>query len=140
VLSGILHRINNLSISFPPVLHGSETPKAKGSSSKSGHQFRDNAPMLIVAIAWIYVVLMMSLTETSFVAGLATFVFYGLLPLSIVLYLLGTPGRWRRRRQREVAAIETPDDLSSQKETEEEVSIENTGRSASPKPPGSPPA
>ena len=96
--------------------------------------------MLIVAIAWIYVVLMMSLTETSFVAGLATFVFYGLLPLSIVLYLLGTPGRWRRRRQREVAAIETPDDLSSQKETEEEVSIENTGRSASPKPPGSPPA
>lgn len=54
--------------------------------------------MLIVAIAWIYVVLMMALTETSFTAGLATFIFYGILPLSVVLYLLGTPARRRRAR------------------------------------------
>lgn len=54
--------------------------------------------MYIVAIAWIYVVLLMSLTEVSFTAGLATFVFYGLLPLSVLGYLMDAPGRRRRRR------------------------------------------
>jgi hypothetical protein len=52
----------------------------------------------IVAIAWLYVVLMMSLTETSVVAGIATFVFYGLAPLSLFLWLVGTPQRRRNRR------------------------------------------
>lgn len=54
--------------------------------------------MYIVAIAWIYVTLLMALTEDSFVAGLATFLFYGLFPLAILLWLLGTPERRRRRR------------------------------------------
>lgn len=54
--------------------------------------------MYIVAIAWLYVVLMMSLTETSVVAGIATFVFYGLAPLSLFLWLVGTPQRRRNRR------------------------------------------
>ena len=54
--------------------------------------------MYIVAIAWLYVVLMMSLTETSFVAGVATFLFYGLLPLALFLWLVGTPQRRRNRR------------------------------------------
>lgn len=56
--------------------------------------------MYIVAIAWLYVVLMMSLTETSVVAGLATFVLYGLAPLSLLLWLLGTPQRRRAARLR----------------------------------------
>lgn len=59
--------------------------------------------MYIIAIAWLYVVLMMSLTETSVVAGVMTFCFYGLLPLSLVLWLLGTPARRRRRRLAESA-------------------------------------
>lgn len=63
--------------------------------------------MLIIAIAWLYVVLMMALTETSFIAGVATFLFYGVFPLSIVLYLLATPRRWRQRRQRETTATES---------------------------------
>ncbi len=54
--------------------------------------------MYIVAIAWLYVVLMMSLTERSIVAGVATFVFYGLAPLALVLWLMGTPQRRRNRR------------------------------------------
>jgi hypothetical protein len=33
--------------------------------------------MLIVGIAWIYVVLMMAVVEKSFIAGLMTFIFYG---------------------------------------------------------------
>jgi hypothetical protein len=52
----------------------------------------------IVAIAWLYVVLMMSLTETSVVAGVITFALYGLAPLSLFLWLVGTPQRRRNRR------------------------------------------
>ncbi len=54
--------------------------------------------MYIVAIAWLYVVLMMSLTETSVVAGVVTFALYGLAPLSLFLWLVGTPQRRRNRR------------------------------------------
>ena len=60
--------------------------------------------MYIIAIGWIYVVLLMSFTEDSIVAGLATFLFYGLAPLCLLLYLLGTPGRRRNRRKREALA------------------------------------
>jgi hypothetical protein len=54
--------------------------------------------MHIVVIAWIYVVLMMSITEHSVVAGIMTFLLYGVLPLSIILYLTGT-GKRKRARQ-----------------------------------------
>ncbi len=54
--------------------------------------------MHIVAIAWLYVVLMMSITERTAVAGVATFLLYGVFPLSIVLYLMGTPQRKRNRQ------------------------------------------
>lgn len=59
--------------------------------------------MYIVAIGWIYVALMMSITETNLVAGVATFLCYGVAPVSIVLYIMGTPGRRRRRQAREAA-------------------------------------
>jgi hypothetical protein len=42
----------------------------------------------IIAIAWIYVVLLMSATEPSITAAVMTFIFYCLLPLSLLLYLL----------------------------------------------------
>lgn len=57
--------------------------------------------MYIVAIAWIYVVLMMSITEDSVIAGIMTFVLYGVFPLSIILYLMGTPQRKRDRAKNE---------------------------------------
>ncbi len=53
--------------------------------------------MYIVAIAWLYVTLMMAITEPSFVAGVLTFVFYGLLPCALLLWLIGTPQRKRNR-------------------------------------------
>lgn len=56
--------------------------------------------MYIVAIAWLYVVFMMAITEQSAVAGVATFLFYGVLPLTIVLYLMGTPQRKRNREKK----------------------------------------
>ncbi len=60
--------------------------------------------MYIVAIAWIYVVLMMSITEESIIAGLMTFALYGILPLTIILYIMGSPQRKRQRQAREAAA------------------------------------
>ncbi len=62
--------------------------------------------MYLVAIAWIYVVLMMSLAEALSTQGtvlgaIITFVLYGLLPLSLVLYVMGTPGRRRARQAAE---------------------------------------
>jgi small-conductance mechanosensitive channel len=54
--------------------------------------------MFIVAIAWIYVVLLMSLTEHSVTAGVMTFLFYCVVPLAIILYLIGAPRRKRARK------------------------------------------
>ena len=56
--------------------------------------------MWIVAIAWIYVVGLMSVTEHSVVAGVMTFVSYCVIPLSILFYLTGG----RRRREKRAAA------------------------------------
>lgn len=53
--------------------------------------------MYIVAIAWLYVAILMSITETNVTAGVLTLVFYGLLPLGLLLWLVGTPVRRRRR-------------------------------------------
>ncbi len=52
--------------------------------------------MYIVAIGWLWVVLMMALTETGAIAGILTFFFYGLAPLALFLWLAGTPARRRR--------------------------------------------
>ncbi len=55
--------------------------------------------MHIAAVGWSYVVLMMSITEDSVIAGIMTFFLYGVLPVSIILYITGTGGRRRRREQ-----------------------------------------
>ncbi|MBK7059576.1 MAG: hypothetical protein IPI03_11450 [Rubrivivax sp.] len=65
--------------------------------------------MYLVIIAWLYVVLMMALAEAlssqgSVLGAVFTFVLYGLLPLSIVVYILGTPARKRARARREAEA------------------------------------
>lgn len=58
--------------------------------------------MYIVIIGWAYVVLMMSISEESIVAGIMTFLLYGVLPLSIIIYLSGTRHRRARRAAREM--------------------------------------
>lgn len=62
--------------------------------------------MLIVAIAWTFVVLLWALAEATAPQGtllgaLFTLLFYGALPLGIVLYLMG---RSTRRRARHAAS------------------------------------
>ncbi|SPR96332.1 hypothetical protein [Cupriavidus taiwanensis] len=55
--------------------------------------------MYIVAIGWLYVALMMAITEHNVVAGVATFLMYGVAPVALVLYIMGTPGRRRRKAE-----------------------------------------
>ena len=68
--------------------------------------------MYIVAIAWLYVTLMMAATESSVVAGVLTFLFYGLLPCALFIWLFSTPQRRRNRQAKEsvetTASIEQP--------------------------------
>lgn len=64
--------------------------------------------MHLVAIAWIYVVVMAALAEAvspngSVLGAVITFLLYGLLPLSIVLYIMNTPARRAARRAAEAA-------------------------------------
>ncbi|MGZ5155417.1 MAG: hypothetical protein ACXWJA_03365 [Caldimonas sp.] len=65
--------------------------------------------MYLVAIAWIYVVVLMALAEATSPDGTwlgagVTLVFYGALPLGIALYLLGAPARRSARRRAEAAS------------------------------------
>ncbi|PHV38182.1 hypothetical protein CSQ95_15515 [Janthinobacterium sp. BJB304] len=59
--------------------------------------------MLMTAVAWIYVVGLMALTEPSIVAGVMTFVLYCVIPLSILFYLTGS--RRRKRKAERVAEL-----------------------------------
>lgn len=61
--------------------------------------------MYIVVIAWIYVVLMMSVAEATNTTGtvlgaIVTFVLYGALPVALVVYLMGAPARNKAIKKR----------------------------------------
>lgn len=64
--------------------------------------------MWIVAIAWMYVALMMTIAEATHPQGtilgaIITFLFYGVGPVAIVMYILSTPARKRARQAAEAA-------------------------------------
>jgi hypothetical protein len=66
--------------------------------------------LILIAIGWIYVVLMMAVAEASSPMGsvlgaVITFVLYGVGPLALVLYILATPARKKLRRQREAEEL-----------------------------------
>ncbi len=63
-----------------------------------------NYRMYIIAIGWLYVTSLMALTETSFLAGVLTFIFWGLVPTGLLLWLGGSKARRQRQRYREEAA------------------------------------
>ena len=73
--------------------------------------------MYLVAIAWMYVVVMMTVVEATSANGtilgaLFTFLLYGALPLAVVMYILRSPARKRAR-----LAAETPAEDASTPET-----------------------
>ncbi|MCB1957323.1 MAG: hypothetical protein KDG55_16720 [Rhodocyclaceae bacterium] len=53
--------------------------------------------MYIIAIAWLYVALLVAIADTSIVGGILTFLLMGLGPLALFLWLFGTPARHRRK-------------------------------------------
>jgi mannose/fructose/N-acetylgalactosamine-specific phosphotransferase system component IID len=75
--------------------------------------------MYLIAIAWIYVVAMMALAEAlapqgTLLGAVFTLLLYGVAPLSLLLYILGTPYRKRARRAAEAAASAAAPDGSGQ--------------------------
>ena len=68
--------------------------------------------MYIVPIGWLYVTMMMAVVEATSDTGtvlgaIITFVLYGLLPTSIMWYLMSTPARKRAIKAREAAELPT---------------------------------
>lgn len=61
--------------------------------------------MYIVAIAWLYVLMLVSIMQPTVFRGVVTFLGAGLLPLALLLYLMGTP---QRRRVRALAEQTEP--------------------------------
>ena len=64
--------------------------------------------MLLLGIAWIYVVAMIAIVEltgadASWLRAVSTLLLWGVLPLGIVAYLGLAPARRRRRREAENA-------------------------------------
>ena len=64
--------------------------------------------MYLTVIAWVYVVLMMSVVEATSPTGtllgaVMTFLLYGVLPLSIVVYLIRSPARRRAQKAQQAA-------------------------------------
>lgn len=67
--------------------------------------------MYIIPIAWLYVAVMMAVAEAtnsngSILGAIVTFVFYGLLPIGLILYFMGAPGRKRAIRARDAAELQ----------------------------------
>ena len=63
--------------------------------------------MYIIAIGWLYVTLLVAVNEASVIAGIVSFLFYGLLPCGLLLWISGSKVRRQRRAYREhLAAVE----------------------------------
>ena len=68
--------------------------------------------MYLVLIAWIYVAFMMAIAEAtspvgSLLGAAFTFLLYGVLPMSVVGYIMGTPARRRAIKAKEAAQRES---------------------------------
>jgi heme exporter protein D len=69
--------------------------------------------MYLVAIAWLYVAVMMAVAEAvhsqgTVLGAIITFVMYGVLPLALVMYVMGTPMRRRRLLREQASAQAAP--------------------------------
>ena len=65
--------------------------------------------LYLVALGWMYVVLMVAVAELvspqgTLVGAFFTLIGWGVLPLALLLYILGTPARRRARRAAESGA------------------------------------
>ncbi|WP_430421792.1 hypothetical protein [Methylibium petroleiphilum] len=77
------------------------------------HPCAELNPMYLVAIAWLYVALLMAAAEAthsqgSVLGAFFTFLLYGLGPVALMIYLLGTPARRAARRRADASQASTP--------------------------------
>ncbi len=74
--------------------------------------------MYIIAIAWLYVTVLMAATEKTITAGVLTFIFYGALPCALLLWLLGVNHRRYKQaealRKRNMGQPDGPDTETDQ--------------------------
>jgi hypothetical protein len=69
--------------------------------------------MYIVPLAWVYVALMMAVAEANHSNGTLlgagiTFLLYGVLPVTVVVYIMGAPARRRRIKAKQAAQGRAP--------------------------------
>ena len=72
------------------------------------HLTESKQTVYLIVIGWMYVVLMMSVAEATNTTGsvlgaIVTFFLYGILPVSIVVYLMRSPSRRKAMKAREAA-------------------------------------
>jgi mannose/fructose/N-acetylgalactosamine-specific phosphotransferase system component IID len=75
--------------------------------------------MYIVAIAWMYVALMMAVAEATNTNGtvlgaIVTFILYGLLPVALVVYLMRAPARKKAIKEKEALEAQAQQQNSSE--------------------------
>jgi hypothetical protein len=66
--------------------------------------YMHNYAMYIIAIGWLWVALLMAITESSVVAGIFTLFLWGLVPCSIMLWMSGSKVRRQRKAYQELLA------------------------------------
>ncbi|WP_294636935.1 hypothetical protein [uncultured Aquabacterium sp.] len=99
----------------------------------------------IVALAWMYVASLMALAEATDPQGtvlgaIITFLFYGVGPLALLMYLLSTPARRQARRAAEAgAAIQRSQDDGPAAPADSGVSLEPDASGLPTRAPGIPP-
>ena len=77
--------------------------------------------MYLIVIAWLYVTLLMGLAEAFSTQGtvlgaVITFLMYGALPMSLVVYIMGTPLRRKARQRKEEGPPHHPEPQESLRE------------------------
>lgn len=63
-----------------------------------------NYGMYIIAIGWLYVTALVAANEATIVAGILSFIIYGLMPCALLLWLGGSKVRRQRRAYQELLA------------------------------------
>lgn len=60
--------------------------------------------MYIIAIGWLYVTILVAANEGSIIAGVISFLFYGLIPCALLLWMSAGKVRRQRKAYRELLA------------------------------------
>lgn len=88
--------------------------------------------MYLIVIAWFYVTAMMAVVEAtspqgSLLGAAITFVLYGLLPMAILVYILGTPQRKRQLHLRRQAQQRAYDAAPTASRSDQASDLPNAG-------------